>query len=318
MLILGRLIAIFASLVWTVSSLTAEVSGKRIGAVALNFIALLLAVTLTSIVLFCLTGSPFPQHLDLKAASWIVGSGILGFGICNFFLFNAYIIIGSRFSQLFMTLVIPSSAFAGWILLDEKLTIQEYIGMSITFCGIIISILSKGQADTSSDKSAGIGLKLAPKGVVFALIASVAQGMALVFGKVGMMHYHQGMPADLAHLTDLIPLSASCIRLLVSFCCFVCIAAITRNFSAIKSAFQNKKGLIFALLTGLTGPCIGATCSLVAMRYAKAGIAATLLELTPVLIILPAYLILKQKVHWIEVVGALVSVFGVSLFFIHL
>ena len=43
------------------------------------------------------------------------------------------------------------------------------------------------------------------------------------------------------------------------------------------------------MLTGTAGTSIGATCALFAMRYSKAGIAATLLELTPILIILPAY-----------------------------
>jgi drug/metabolite transporter (DMT)-like permease len=40
------------------------------------------------------------------------------------------------------------------------------------------------------------------------------------------------------------------------------------------------------------------------------------MALVPVFIILPAVILYKQKVTWTEVVGALVSVAGVALFFI--
>ena len=124
MVILGEIVALCASLIWTVSALSAEVSSKRIGAIALNVIAMSFAFILLNITLLCFTGSPFPRFLDAKALYWIIGSGTLGYVICNYFLFNAYVIIGSRFGQLFMTLVVPSSAFAGWLLLDERLSLQ--------------------------------------------------------------------------------------------------------------------------------------------------------------------------------------------------
>ena len=124
MILLGEILALCASLIWTVSSLSAEVSSKRIGSLSLNTIAILIAFLWLNIALLCFTGLPVPQYLSAKALYWIIPSGILGYLICNYFLFTAYMIIGSRFGQLFMTLSIPSAAFAGWILFDEKLTFQ--------------------------------------------------------------------------------------------------------------------------------------------------------------------------------------------------
>ncbi|MCD8265141.1 MAG: EamA family transporter [Tannerellaceae bacterium] len=53
-----------------------------------------------------------------------------------------------------------------------------------------------------------------------------------------------------------------------------------------------------------------------AVQCTQAGIASTLMALTPVIILLPSYMLFKQRVTFKEVVGALISVAGVSLFFI--
>jgi drug/metabolite transporter (DMT)-like permease len=53
-----------------------------------------------------------------------------------------------------------------------------------------------------------------------------------------------------------------------------------------------------------------------AVQYTEAGIASTLMALTPVLIIWPAHIFFRQQVTFKEVVGAIISVIGVSLFFV--
>jgi len=64
------------------------------------------------------------------------------------------------------------------------------------------------------------------------------------------------------------------------------------------------------------GPFLGVSFSLVAIKYTEAGIASTIMALVPVFIILPAVIFLKQKVTLTEILGAVVSVAGVALFFI--
>jgi drug/metabolite transporter (DMT)-like permease len=53
-----------------------------------------------------------------------------------------------------------------------------------------------------------------------------------------------------------------------------------------------------------------------ATQFTSAGIAQTLFALTPILIIAPAALLFHQKVTLREVLGAVISVVGVCLFFI--
>ena len=53
-----------------------------------------------------------------------------------------------------------------------------------------------------------------------------------------------------------------------------------------------------------------------AVRYAEAGIASTLMALTPVLIILPDTLINKHPVKAKEILGVTVTMIGVAMFFL--
>lgn len=53
-----------------------------------------------------------------------------------------------------------------------------------------------------------------------------------------------------------------------------------------------------------------------AVQYAKAGIASTLMALTPVLIIVPYSIMKHQKISAKEVFGAFVTIAGVAMFFL--
>jgi drug/metabolite transporter (DMT)-like permease len=69
-------------------------------------------------------------------------------------------------------------------------------------------------------------------------------------------------------------------------------------------------------LKWFTGPFLGVSFSLLAVQNTDTGIAATLMALTPVMIIPPAILMKKEKIRPLEIIGALVSVGGVALFFL--
>lgn len=81
-------------------------------------------------------------------------------------------------------------------------------------------------------------------------------------------------------------------------------------------ALHDRKGMAVATATTIFGPFVGVGFSLMAVQYASAGVASTLMALTPIMIILPSYWLFKQKITARAVVGAVISVIGVSLFFL--
>ncbi len=72
----------------------------------------------------------------------------------------------------------------------------------------------------------------------------------------------------------------------------------------------------YASIITLFGPAVGVSLSLMAVRYANAGIASTLMALTPVMIIVPEVLVNKKKIRLKEIIGLVVSISGVALFFL--
>jgi len=94
------------------------------------------------------------------------------------------------------------------------------------------------------------------------------------------------------------------------------VMAFQKQFHTLATSVRDRKGMNAAVWATVTGPFIGVSLSLMAVQYTEAGIASTLMALTPVFIIWPAHFFFGQQVTFKEVIGACISVAGVSLFFI--
>lgn len=306
---LGEAISLAVAVSWTVTALFAEVGSKRLGSLQMNVIRMILSLVMLGATLWWFTGSPYPLYADGKTWLWLSMSGFVGYLLGDYCLFNSYIWIGSRFGQLFMTLAPPTAALFGWILLGETLAWNALLGMLVTLTGIGISVLNKGESQKLS-------LKLPLKGVLYGIGAGVGQGIGLVLSKVGMNFYEGAIPAGEELVTDLVPFASTFIRAVTGAIGFLCVMGFQRQFHTLATSMRDRKGMNAALWATITGPFIGVSLSLMAVQYTEAGIASTLMALTPVLIIWPAHLFFGQQVTFKEVIGACISVIGVSLFFI--
>ena len=70
------------------------------------------------------------------------------------------------------------------------------------------------------------------------------------------------------------------------------------------------------ILKSFVGPFLGVALSLASTMYTSTGITQTLMSLVPVLILWPSHLLFNTKITPLEVVGAIISVAGVALFFL--
>jgi drug/metabolite transporter (DMT)-like permease len=237
---------------------------------------------------------PFDATMDNWI--WLSLSGLVGFVFGDLFLFKSYTMIGSRFSMLIMTLVPPITAFFSFIILGEKLTLFHYLGMTLTFTGIAMAIFSR------PGKGEKLSLKLAPRGILYAFGGAVGQALGLVLSKFGMKDYD--------------PFAATQIRIIAGIFGYTLLVTVLTRWSAVINAVHNKSGMMLTSLGAFFGPFLGVSFSLIAIKYTEAGIASTIMALVPVFIIIPAVVMFKQKVTIPEMLGAIVSVGGVALFFL--
>ncbi len=97
---------------------------------------------------------------------------------------------------------------------------------------------------------------------------------------------------------------------------FFIIILVMRRWPRIISAFHNRQAMRMISLGSVFGPFLGVSFSLLAVQNTRAGIAATIMAIVPVLIIPPAVLIFKERINWKEIAGAIITVGGVMLFFL--
>jgi drug/metabolite transporter (DMT)-like permease len=209
-----------------------------------------------------------------------------------------------------MTIAPPTAAFAGWLLLGESLSWKAALAMAVTLAGIAISILSRGDGRQ-------VRLDLPLKGVLLGIGAGLGQGFGLVLSKIGMEHYAAAIPPDAPSLMEtMLPFASTMIRAVIGGAGFLLILALQKNLGGFVKAVKDPVSMKYASLITLFGPALGVSLSLMAVRYANAGIASTLMALTPVIILLPEVLVNKKRIRFKEILGVVVSVTGVALFFL--
>ena len=301
---LGELISIGVAFSWTATALLSEFGSKRLGNLTLNVLRMALALVFSLVLFGVVTGEPLPTGVSSEAISWMLLSGLVGYVIGDFCLFQCYIIIGSRYGQLFMTLAPLSAALMAWVTLGQQMKAMSIVAMLVTLVGIGISVLGRGEHHK-------VSLRLPLSGVLFAIGAAVCQGVGLVLSKIGMDHYNTpDMPEWL------IPFSANFYRCVAGIIGFTLLLYFRDGIAPLREAMHDRKGLTVATATTIFGPFVGVGFSLMAVQYTAAGIASTLMAMTPIIILLPSYWLFHERITWRAVVGAFISVIGVSLFFL--
>lgn len=308
---LGEIISLGVAALWTVGALANEVSTRRLGVFVMNVWRMALTLLLSAGLMACVFGVPYPAYADGQAWAWLLLSGVVGYFFGDWCLFNCYLSIGSRVGQLFLALAPMFTALAAWAMIGQTLTWSALLAMCVTLSGIAVSVLGR---DGGTHR---LALRLPLRGILFGLGAAVGQGVGLVLSKVGLDRYAAGVPAEvLPAVGPLLPFGANMIRCVAGFVCFGAWLALSGQAGRLRRSLSERRGLGAMVIAVLCGPFVGVGFSLMAVQYTAAGIASTLMALTPILILLPSRWLFGQPVTLRALVGAVISVLGVSLFFL--
>ncbi len=306
---IGELAAFGTAICWTASALFFERASKRAGALAVNFYKVCFAFLLLLPTALLFRGAILP--LDAPPGAWLYLSlsGIVGFVVADYFLFNAYILIGSRLTVLFQPLSPIFAALLGYLVLGERMRSAGLAAMAIVIAGILIVFVSRNAAHKSAAAEAAAEGRSAEhrsavlKGLAFAFASSFFQAAGVILSKLGLSGYDA--------------VAGTQIRVGAAILGFALQALLVgRAREVFVEARRDRDSMKATWIGAIFGPFAGVTLSLFALKATSAGAASTLMALTPVLIIPPAILFLKQKVRPLEIAGACVAVGGAALFFL--
>lgn len=288
---IGEIASLLTAVCWTFSAIYFEKSGRRVGSLSVNIIRIFLGVIFLGVTTYFTRGMFFPKDATAYNWIWLGLSGIVGFFLGDLFLFKSYTIIGSRTSQLVMSLAPMITAIIGWFFLNEILSTKSILGILVSVTGIMIAVAGKK-----------LKLNFPLRGLLYAIGGALGQAIGLILSKKGMGDYDA--------------IAATQIRAIFGFAAFAVLVTFMKRWRRVLSVTHDKPSMKAITIGAIFGPFIGVALSLYAVQHTETGIASALMALTPIFIIVPSAVMFKEKITARQVIGAVISIIGASIFFL--
>ena len=289
----GESAALVTSLCWSLNSVCFMVAGRRVGSASVNLGRLLMAWAVLILVHLVVYGSPFSLQAGAVRFGWLAASGFIGFALGDAVLFEAFVLIGARLAMLLMTLSPLFSALLAWLFLGQNLTLPKLLAMAVTLGGIAWVVWGGGDHEEHPHLW---------RGVLLGVGGALGQSVGLVFSKFGLAG---GLPPISANL---IRVSAGVVALLLYF-------GSTGRLRGTLGALRDGRATAFIALGAVTGPVLGVVLSLIAIIRAPMGVAATLMSLSPVILLPVSHFVFKERVGGHAILGTLLALAGAAALF---
>jgi drug/metabolite transporter (DMT)-like permease len=293
----GELAALGTAACWVVTALAFESAGKRIGSLSLNLIRLVIALVPLSLFGLLTRGHAFPVDASLAAWGWLSLSALIGLVIGDLCLFRAFVLIGPRLATLIMASVPVFTAAFGFVFLGEVLGARQLLGIALTVGGIGWAIAARPANPPPVESEATTG-RFAGNGVLLAVAGALGQAGGLVASKHGMANYD--------------PFAATQIRVLAAIVGFATLVTAWRWWPKVLVAVRDRQAMVPAAIGAMAGPFLGVSLSLLAVQLAPTGVAASLMAVTPILL-LPVARVRGERIGAAGWLGAMLAVGGVAV-----
>lgn len=295
----GELVAVATSLTWAWGSMLFTAAGRRVGSTAVNFARLPLAVLLLGATHLVLAGRLWPAELSGTAHLWLVASGVVGLTLGDSFLFYGFTTVGPRRSMAMYACSPVFATLTAWFLLGEHLTPFALLGMAIIIAGVVLASLGR---DDGGGPFRALPRRVLRVGLVAGLLGGVCQGIGATFAKLGMV--------------ALAPLPATLVRMTWGAVAMTAVIVLGGRARELVGRYHDRRALAALLGAVVLGPFLGVWMSLTAFKHADTGIASALIGTVPITVLLPSWIVYKDKPSWQGLLGAAVAVAGGAVLFL--
>ncbi len=290
---LGESAALLTSLCWSLNSVCFTVAGRRVGSAAVNLGRLLMAWGTLLLVHQVIYGSLFPMQAGATRLGWLGLSGFIGFALGDAVLFEAFVLIGARLAMLLMTLSPIFSALLAWLFLGQNLSLPKILAMVVTLGGIAWVVWGGGEHEEHPHLW---------RGILLGIGGALGQSIGLVCSKFGLAG-------------DFPPISANLIRVTAGVVALLLYFGFRGQIRSTLGTLRDGRATAFIGLGAATGPVLGVVLSLIAIAKAPMGVAATLMSLSPVILLPVSHFIFKEKVGGHAILGTLLALGGAAALF---
>ncbi len=298
----GEWMGVLAAMIFAWTSVFFTAAADRLGVTTLNFLRLLGGMLLLGVTNLLVFGQVWPEA-PLASILWIGASGIVGLAVGDSALFRAFTLIGPRRGMLAMATAPVFTVVAAWFLVDESLGVQALAGIAVVMGGVMLAVLGK---DPGGGRFADPDRALLVRGYTLGMIAAAGQGLGSAFVKMGMA----------GGAVEVDPLSATFVRMVFAWGAYWLLALPQHGVRKLLRPLRDRRGTLALVTATFLGPYLSVYISILALRYAEAGVAQVLLSAVPVFVLLPASFVYRDRPAPLAVIGAAVAVAGGAILFL--
>ena len=298
----GDLFALGAAVCWAIGSLL--FSRVRVAAPGINLFKNTLSCVLLLIVIGALQSGRPSLPVDAVAWAWLAVSAACGLVIGDTCHFRSLQILGPRRCVVLETLAPPLGAVFGWFFLAEHPSAWLWLGMAVTLSGVVLVILER----TGGAEAPGHFPGSTARGVVLGLAAALCQALGAAWSKLGIQRL-----AVVGVDGDQRALEATCMRLLVAVALGLLIGRLRGQLVGWVVQLRSAGTLRLMIPASITGTFLGVWCSMLAFQHTTIAEATTLSATSPIFVIPLVIFVLRQRVSWLALLGAVLAVVGVAI-----
>jgi drug/metabolite transporter (DMT)-like permease len=299
----GEIMALLAAFIFAWTSVFFTEAGQRLGVRTVNLLRLPAGTFCLALSHLVLNGRWWPADMSTTEQFWIGLSGVAGLALGDSALFRAFTLIGPRRGMTVMALAPVFTVLVAWPLIGERLGGQALLGIGVVIGGVML-------ATRGSDEGGGRFRRL-PRtvlrtGFLLALVGALGQGVGSAFAKLGMGPGGGGVD----------PLGATLVRMAWATIGYWLVVLPGTSAREVRERLRDRRGSLALVVAILLGPFISVWVSLIAIKHTEAGVAQVLLGMVPVFVIVPAWLVHRDRPSRLSVAGVLLAVGGGALLFL--
>tara|TARA_Y100001935_G_scaffold200905_1_gene169254 strand:+ start:421 stop:1293 length:873 start_codon:yes stop_codon:yes gene_type:complete len=285
---MGDLYAVITAVCWSSAVILFDISTRNFTAIQLNVLKNFIGVFgfILTIVLFSIPSPNFTQQ-DIFT---LVLSGFLGILIADGLFLESLRRVGSGISAVVSTVYTPTVFIIAFILFNETIKPQSYIGGSLVLVGITISVFH--YPNTIKKKDLYIG-------ILFGLMANILTAYSVLIIKPIM----KNNPVVYVALY----------RFSVGLFFGIIINLVKSGSQTVIQKFKQGLTNQYVIFGALLGTYLSVIFWLAGYKYTLAGRAAIYNQLSTVFIIILARIFLKEPMNSKKVIGVSLAIFGAMI-----
>ena len=281
----GILSALLSAGSWAFGTITFERIGKKIPYVGLTFLKGIFSILLM-LFLILITDGFYPigwwEFLFLSL------SGVIGITIGDSLFFKSLQDLGAKTQVIFFLLGQVLTMILSLLFLGELLSIEQYVGATILLVGVVVT--TWGTQSDHPNKA---------RGIFFGIISMLCFSVSAIMVKMAIAH----VPV----------ITATFYRMLFGTIFAFGYGITSHNIHNWILPLKDKRLLSLFVFNVVIITYGGFLLSMAAIKFISVALASVLSSTEPIFVIALSFILCKEKIHTREIIGALITLIGLSL-----